>query len=232
MTPVAMITGANRGIGLAFVEAHLQAGYRVFAGCRNPDRADELQACVSQYPSQLTVVQLDVTDESSVVQMAAHVMTQTSHVDRLVNNAAVFHTTPLEDVTQEKSLKSFAVNSVGAVLVFRALLPALQAGKRPIVVNVSSNRGSVSGQQDTKLWDYAASKAALNSYMRKMAFTLAPSGGLAVSIDPGWVQTRMGGAEAALTPEESVAGMIQVVGNLTADQNGEFFLWNGDKQAW
>jgi NAD(P)-dependent dehydrogenase (short-subunit alcohol dehydrogenase family) len=101
-----------------------------------------------------------------------------------------------------------------------------------LVVNISSNRGSVSGQMDTMVWDYAASKAAMNSYTRKMAFTLGPKGGMAVAIDPGWVQTRMGGETAALTPTRSVVGMMTVIDDLTPAQNGSFLRWDGVIPPW
>jgi NAD(P)-dependent dehydrogenase (short-subunit alcohol dehydrogenase family) len=230
--PMVLITGANRGIGLAFVEAHLEAGFTVFAGCRRPEQASDLQHLTSAYADQLTVVQLDVTDEGTI-QAAAELLGRVApRLDRLVNNAAVFHTTPLDAITVEETLQTFAVNSLGPVLVFRAVLPLLRVAPRPIVVNISSNRGSVSGQVDTKLWDYAASKAALNSYTRKMAFTLEPDNGLAVAIDPGWVQTRMGGDEAALTPAATVAGMMHVIETLTPEQNGAFLQWDGAHAPW
>lgn len=231
MANTVAISGANRGIGLAFVDAYLQAGYTVFAGCRVPSVADDLQARQAAHPEQLHIAQLDVTDDASIAQFAATVTKTAPHLDQLVNNAALFTTTPLEAITRAESLRLFEVNSIGPVLMFRALLPLLRAAPRPVVVNISSNRGSVSGQRDTKLWDYAASKAALNSYMRKMAFELAPRG-LSVAIDPGWVQTNMGGDNADLTPAQSVAGMMDVISTLEADHNGGFFLWNGERQLW
>lgn len=230
--PTVVITGANRGIGLAFVDAHLSAGFVVVAGCRHPASAADLQARAAAHPGQLTVLSLDVTDEASITAAAAHVHTTAPHLDRLINNAAVFHTTPLMEITPEQTLQTFAVNSLGPVLVFRAVLAQLRAAPRPLVVNISSNRGSVGGQVDDKLWDYAASKAAMNSYTRKMAFTLAPDGGLAVAVDPGWVQTRMGGAEAALTPAQTVAAMMTFVDSLTPEQNGGFFRWDGTPAPW
>lgn len=227
-----MITGSNRGIGLAFVDAHLAAGYTVFAGCRNPAEAADLQARSSTQNRQLIPVSVDVTDEASIAAAAERVSAAAPHLNRLINNAAIFHATSLGDITPEQTLLTFAVNSLGPVLVFRALLPLLQAAAAPLVLNISSNRGSVSGQRDTKLWDYAASKAAMNSYSRKMAYTLAPHGGMAVMIDPGWVQTRMGGNEAALTTAQTVTGMMNVIDNLTPDQNGGFFRWDGTVSPW
>ncbi len=232
MTRYIVITGANRGIGLAFVDAHLSAGDTVFAGCRAPEQATDLQQRAAEYPDQLIILRVDVTDETLIANMAEQVTMTTSHLDRLVNNAAIFHTTPLTEITLARSQQSFAVNSIGPVLMFQAFLPLLQAATRPLVLNVSSNRGSVSGQQDAKLWDYAASKAALNSYTRKMAVTLAANGGCAVAIDPGWVQTRLGGADAALTPKQSVSGMMRVLDGLDDTQNGSFLRWDGRPSPW
>lgn len=230
--PTVMITGANRGIGLAFVDAHLNAGFTVFAGCRAPQSATDLQTRTEQHAGHLTVLQLDVTDDKSIQAVAEQVAEANSHLDRLVNNAAIFHTTPLAEITRENTLHTFEVNSLGPVLVFRAFLPRLQAAPRPLVVNISSNRGSVSGQMDANLWDYAASKAAMNSYTRKMAFTLAADAGMAVAVDPGWVQTRMGGEEAALTPSQTVASMMTLLDDLTPEKNGGFFRWDGSVPPW
>lgn len=231
MTRYVAITGANRGIGLAFVDAHLSAGYTVFAGCRTPQQATGLQQRAADRP-ELIILPVDVTDKALIAHMVAQVTETSSHLDRLINNAGIFQTTSLEQITLANSQKAFAVNSIGPVLMFRAFLPLLQASPRPLVVNISSNRGSVSGQQDTKLWDYAASKAALNSYTRKMAFTLAAADGCALAIDPGWVQTRMGGDDAALTPAQSVAGMMHVLDEVDDTQNGSFLRWDGSSHPW
>ncbi len=226
-----LITGANRGIGLAFVEAYLASGARVFAGCRTPGRASDLARLKDTSPHQLSIHPLDVRDDDSIAALAKVVSGQTSRLDRLVNNAAVFHTTPLSEIKREQSIHTFEVNSVGPVLMFQAFLPILQHTSA-VVVNISSNRGSVSGQQDNKLWDYAASKAALNSYTRSMAAELRPYGAYSVALDPGWVQTRMGGADADLTPAQTVAGMVEVVEGLTADESGGFFDWDGSVHPW
>lgn len=227
-----LITGANRGIGLAFVEAYLARGAVVFAGCRQPSAAPELAALHATYGDHLHIVALDVSVSESVAALAAYVHAQTPKLDRLINNAAVFSTVPFGELTYASSQSVFLVNSIGAVMVAQALFDKLEAAPRAVIANISSNRGSVSGQRDGNLMDYAASKAALNSYTRSLAALAQARGMLAVMIDPGWVQTRMGGDDADLTPSQTVAGMVQLIEQLTPQQNGGFYNWDGTTHAW
>ncbi|MEL7235242.1 MAG: SDR family NAD(P)-dependent oxidoreductase, partial [Chloroflexota bacterium] len=170
------------------------------------------------------------TDSVSISAVHATVAAQVTHLNLLINNAAIFSTTPFRDLTPEESLRMFAVNSVAPVIVTRAFFDML--AEEAVICNISSNRGSVSGQIKGGLMDYAASKAALNSYTRSIAAEAAQHGMKAVMIDPGWVQTRMGGDNAALTPDETVAGMINVIENLTPEQNGAFLTHDGTPQLW
>lgn len=225
-----LITGANRGIGLAFARHYAEAGAQVFAACRTPENADELGALAAQHTVHVT--KLDVSDETSIQEARTKVAEQTDGLDLLVNNAAVFHNTPFGELTFDTSLHTLRVNAVAPLLVTQAFFDLLKRGEQATILNVSSNRASISEKTDTKLIDYSASKAALNMYTRSIAAVAREHGMLAVMIDPGWVQTRMGGEEAALSPDETVAGMVRVLENLTPAQNGGFFNWDGTTHAW
>lgn len=227
-----LITGANRGIGLAFVTHYLNAGETVFAACRTPDSAEDLHALHAEHSKRLHIIALDVTDAASIASAVEQVGGLSDGLDVLVNNAAVFPRTPFGSLDFDTSMNTFRVNAVAPVMVTQAFWPLLLKGDSTVILNVSSNRASVSEKRDKNLYDYSASKAAMNSYTRSIAAQAAEAGMLAVMIDPGWVQTRMGGMEAALTPAQTVAGMINVLENLTPEQNGGFFNWDGTTHAW
>jgi len=227
-----LITGSNRGIGLAFVKHYLSEGATVFAACRKPESAEDLHELQAQHKEKLHIVQLDVSHTDSIQTAVEWVASHIQSLDLLVNNAAVFHRTPFEEMTAETSLNTFHINAVAPMMVSRAFLELLKRSQNAVILNVSSNRASISEKTDRNLIDYSASKAAMNSYTRSLAVVAAENGMTAVMIDPGWVQTRMGGMEATLTPEQTVKGMVSVIANLTPEQNGKFYNWDGSIHAW
>jgi len=227
-----LITGANRGIGYEMAKQSLAAGDRVFAGCRSPETAVALQELSGQF-DQLTVVQLDVSEDRSVVEAATAVAAQTDHIDWLINNAGINLRHNLERFSADEMLQTFNVNSVGPMRVAVAFAPLLRRGTAPKMVNVSSQLGSLAKAR--KGWggySYNASKAALNMIVRQLAFDLAEDGVITIVIHPGWVATDMGGKDAAVTPPDSAAGILQVTAGLTAEDNSEFFVYNGERHVW
>jgi NAD(P)-dependent dehydrogenase (short-subunit alcohol dehydrogenase family) len=232
MTSHVLITGANRGIGLAFVRHYLRAGWIVFAGCRRPADAEALHKLQAEYPAHLTPVELDISQDASIQSARQTIASYTQKLDLLINNAAVFVETTLGELTFETSMHVLRVNAVGPVMVTQAFFDLLKAADRGIIVSIASNRASISEKTDTKLYDYSASKAALNMYTRSLAANAKAHNMMAIMIDPGWVQTRMGGDDAALAPAETVTGMTDLIDNLTPEQNGYFYNYDGTRHAW
>ncbi|TNE47915.1 MAG: SDR family oxidoreductase [Deltaproteobacteria bacterium] len=237
-----LVTGAGRGLGLAFVQNALQQGDRVFACVRKPERSEALQELAKQHTEQLTLVKLEVTS-SEEAEAAFHAVSQhVKGLDLLINNAGINSmsqgkdkagpTLRLNELEAEPMLWMFHVNSIAPVMVARQFLPLLEKGDNPAVLNVSSWLGSISGKSRGGNYGYCASKTTLNMMMRAFAFDVKEQGVRVYLFNPGWVQTDMGGSKASLTPEESTASMRQTLDQLTLEQTGEFFDWNGSPHAW
>jgi NAD(P)-dependent dehydrogenase (short-subunit alcohol dehydrogenase family) len=236
----AVVTGANRGLGLHFVDQLQRRGYRVIAGARRPGEADALRAL-----QPLDVLPLDTGDPTSIRVFGDAVRAHTERVDLLVNNAGIMSASaapvderpaddapangPLPFLDAEAMLTMFRVNSIGPVLVAQALDHLL--GQGSVVVNLSSRLGSI-GIGRTDDYGYGMSKAALNMATTLLARELGRRGVITVSVTPGWVRTDMGGSAASLDAAESTGSMADVVGRLTAADNGTFIDHAGRPVAW
>ena len=220
-----LVTGANRGIGLAFARALSARGDRVIATARDPKKARELAAL----PVRLE--QLDVADGKSVARLARALAGEPLHV--LVNNAGIGDDGPrFERLSMEDLERAFRVNSIGPAAVTQALLPNLRSGDRRTVVNLSSGLGSVSEDESGGWIAYRASKAALNQLTRAIAADLRRERFTCIVISPGWVRTDMGGPGASLTPDESVAAMLEVMDRLDPSDTGRFLDHRGKDVPW
>lgn len=228
-----LITGANRGIGLELCRQLLAQGDLVFAGCRRPLHASQLQAIAAANP-RLRIITLDVTNDEQVQDAAAIVAGHTDHLNLLINNAGIFpRGERLDGFDAAQMLRVFDVNVAGTMRVTSAFAPLLRRGRNPRIVNISSQLGSLA-RMDGNWGDYSynSSKAALNMITRKMSHELGKNGITAVAVHPGWVQTDMGGASATLTVPESARGILTVAAGLTAKQSGQFFTYAGKEHPW
>lgn len=221
-----LITGANRGIGLAMARAFAGYGCRVFAGHRSVTPGQALASLAGGSGEQVLPIQLDVTEDASVAAAVERVRASGGGLDVLVNNAGVL----LEGVEAsfgdlETSLleRTLAVNVTGVARVTRAFLPLLLASSEsPRLVNISSGAGSLGSKADSRYFFYGVSKAALNHLTIGLAHELGPKGVLVAAISPGWVRTDMGGAGADLSVEESAEAMVRTIEQLCEGQHGCF----------
>jgi NAD(P)-dependent dehydrogenase (short-subunit alcohol dehydrogenase family) len=228
-----LITGANRGIGLALVREYLDAGWRVFATCRAPDRADDLRALCDAYDDRLSIVALDVVDEASIQRAGDVIREETDTLDALINNAGVFPKGERPGALDaDEMLYAFHVNAIGPVMVGQEMLDPLRAAENPRVVNVTSQLGSLARKRSGGDYSYTASKAALNMLTKALAYDLRREGIIVVAIHPGWVQTDMGGVGATLAPEESARRIREIVDGLTPDDAARYLQVNGDDLPW
>ncbi len=228
-----LITGANRGIGLALTVELLKGGHKVLAGARKPAKAPELEKLRGEYGQSLEVLELDVTSDASVEAAAA----KAGPLDVLVNNAAVFPEEGDESIFEmklEHFRAAFETNVLGVIRVTRAFVPLLEKGSQPRIVNISSGAGSVAAKEDHGYYAYSASKAALNMVTRAMAAEFRPRGICVVAMTPGWVKTEMGGPNAPLTPEQSARGIARTITTLTMEKTSLFIERTGGevKYGW
>jgi NAD(P)-dependent dehydrogenase (short-subunit alcohol dehydrogenase family) len=220
-----VVTGANRGIGLEFARQLQAAGARVIGTARRPEEATELAATGAR------VEELDVADAASVAAFAERIGDEP--IDVLLNNAGIFPSRGgIEDVDPDECLRVYAVNTVGPVRVTQALLESLRKGDRKLVMNMSSGLGSIADNRRGGALGYRESKAALNMFTRSLAGELGDEGFICVAMSPGWVRTDMGGESAPLSPEESVAGMLSVLGGLQSADTGSYLDYRGEELEW
>ena len=232
--PNVLVTGANRGLGLAMVRALLARGDRVVATCRQPGKATELNRLSGEYPGRLHVLPLDVAQPRAHAELARElplVLGEDGKLDLLVNNAGVLHTGErFGQLTAANLEDSFRTNVMGPLLLTQTLAPLLGANAK--VVAISSELGSISGVSRFGTPSYNISKAALNMASALLARALDDRGITVLALHPGWVQTDMGGQNATVSPEASAAGLLQVIDGATPEDSGRFLDWQGEALPW
>jgi NAD(P)-dependent dehydrogenase (short-subunit alcohol dehydrogenase family) len=229
-----LVTGASKGIGLEFSRQYLHQGYRVFAASRKPENSLELQHLKSQYNDHLVIHQLDVSDEESRHNFYQALLTQTEKLDVLINNAGIIAGNEEYDyrfgnLKQEDILRTLLVNSVAPLMITEKVFPLLSESTQPIVVNITSDNGSISRRNSGGKYGYCASKAALNMITKILSNELIRNEIIVVALHPGWVKTPMTKNEnAPLEPFESIGGMMQVIDSLEMKDTGRFLDWKGN----
>ncbi len=229
--PTVLITGANRGIGLALARGYAAEGWQVHGCCRNPDRAKDLKALQAQAGDRLAIHRLDVTDGLKVANLARELAQES--IDLLINNAGVSGPrSGFGETDYDRWQPVFAVNSFAPLRMAERFVEQVARSERKLIVNISSIMGSIAENAGTKSIIYRASKAALNQVSKSLAVALGPRGITVILFHPGWVSSDMGGSEAPVTPEDSAAGMRAVIDGVTAEDNGRFFNYEGEELPW
>ncbi len=219
-----LVTGASRGIGREFVNQLAARGNAVLATARDP----------GTLPKDVESFALDVSSEGSVRALAAALGDRP--IDVLINNAGV--TSPVKSVAElsfSELGRVYATNVFAPMVLAGVLLPNLRAGRRKVVVNISSVMGSMASaaaNKDAKSFAYRSSKSALNMLNVCLANELRGEGFTCVAVHPGWVKTDMGGGEAPLSAQESVAAMLRTIDGLTPERTGAFIERDGRPIAW
>jgi len=234
MTRRIVVTGAGRGIGLGIAKKLIADGHQVWGTARNPDSANELVAA-----GVAGVLTLDVGDTSSIEAFGRELAGKVDSLDALINNAGMTSVDlgvdrraqgPLQ-TTKEVVLRQIEVNAVGPMLVTQAVRPLLGGGTNPVVLNVSSQLGSmVVGAQMPFDVGYNSSKSVMN--MVTVMSATADKDVAYVAIHPGWVQSDMGGPKAAISVDESATGIVDVFNGLTAADSGRFMKIDGTDHPW
>ena len=317
MRRTVLVTGANRGIGLAFASQLLARGDHVIATCRHPGKAAALNALGGAHPGRLHVLPLDVASEKSRAELIRElplVLGEDGRLDLLINNAGVLHSGERFGQLRQETLEdSLRINAIGPLLLAQAVAPLLRDGNRaaggnegvtgtgatgavinqanhverldhgsggaraadttssgldlrsgiagsgggreaikslpdtrlvdrlpaaaaasgcPVIANLSSQLGSITGVTRFGTPGYAISKAAQNMAGAQLAQALAPRGIVVLALHPGWAQTDMGGPRATDAPAEVVAGMLRLIDAATPAQSGGFFDWQGKTLPW
>ena len=229
--PTILITGTNRGLGLEAVRQYAAEGWTVHACCRNPDGAAELNA-IAGNNANVTVHRLDVADFVTIDRLADSLSGEP--IDVLLNNAGVGGGDRQEFMNDDFAewSKTFRVNSMAPLRMSEVFAENVASSGQKVVVIVSTIMASMTGDSSGKLHLYRTSKAAVNMVMRLLSVDLKERGITTFSLHPGWVRTDMGGAGAPLSPEESIAGIRQVIAGAGPETNGRFMTWDGQELSW
>jgi len=221
---VALVTGANRGLGLETSRQLLSQGLKVVLSGRDKDALDRVAATLGSHGARLMTVRMDVVDLASIKAAHAAIESRFGRVDVLVNNAAVLiadHDEVLA-IPSEAYRRTFETNVFGVIEVCRVFAPAMARAGYGRIVNVSSRAGQLA-TMSTYAPAYSMSKTALNAFTRILAHTYRANGVLVNAVDPGWVRTDMGGPSAPRSPREG-ADTIAWLATLPDDgPSGGFF---------
>jgi len=235
-----LITGASRGIGLEFTRQYLNQGNRVFAASRLPDKSDELRSLKNKFDHQLSITTLEVSANDSRHRLYQLLSKEIQKLDILINNAGIAsgnekYRLGFGELDQDDLCRCLLVNSVAPLMMTQEFAPLLKNGVNPVVLNISSNSGSIAQKRaggDTG-YGYSASKAALNMITKMLSHELKDSGIIVIAMHPGWVRTTMLYCEnAPLDPKDSVGGILQVIETLGMEDTGRFLDWQGNELPW
>lgn len=219
-----LITGANRGIGLALTRQYIERGDRVIAVCRQS--SDELDATGARVEAGV-----DVTDGAAVAGLASRL--EGESIDVLLLNAGVLVRDALgsldEDAFEAMRLQ-FEVNTVGPLRLVQALLDRLHEGSS--VAIITSRMGSMADNGSGGSYGYRASKAAVNAVGKSLSVDLAPRGIAVLLLHPGYVATDMVGGKGDVQPEAAAAGLVERIDELGLDDSGSFWHAKGDPLPW
>jgi NAD(P)-dependent dehydrogenase (short-subunit alcohol dehydrogenase family) len=246
----ALIVGANRGIGLGFVQHLLQQSLppvdRLFATYRTEPTA-ELDAIALQHSDRLDLLPMDITDEAQIAAGIAQIKQQVDRLHLVIYCVGFLHEgdiqpeKSLQQIQAESLLRYFQVNSIGAVLLAKHLLPLIKHGDRSVLASISAKVGSIGDNQLGGWYGYRASKAALNMLMRTVAIEYSRKSPktLVVMLHPGTTDTQLSQPFQRNVPPEklfsidrTVSQLLTVIAGLQPDDSGQFFSWDGSRLPW
>jgi NAD(P)-dependent dehydrogenase (short-subunit alcohol dehydrogenase family) len=221
--PSTSITGANRGLGFEFARQYLADAWHVYAACRDPDSASELRRLADASGHKLQILALDVTELASVKAAASEL--DGKAIDRLLNNAGVMGARgqTIGNIDYKAWAKVLDANTMGPMRVSEVLVGHVAQSELKLIVTLTSGIGSLADNTSGGSIAYRSSKAAVNMVMRSLAIDLAPRGITCVVVNPGWVQTDMGGPHATIIAFESVTKLRRLIETLGPAKSGKFF---------
>lgn len=227
-----LVTGANRGIGLELVRQHVQAGWRVYACCRKPEQAPDLNALAQQHKFSLSLHPLDVTNAAQRAALAQSM--EDAPIDVLFNNAGTYGPKVQEyGLTDDQQwIETFRVNVIAPLKLMEALTDNVASSRRKLMIGMTSKMGSITDNSSGGGYAYRSSKAALNAVLKSAAVDLKSRGITVLTLHPGWVKTAMGGSGAPTSVEDCVQNLRRIIESARPEQSGKFFQADGSEVPW
>lgn len=208
-----LITGAGQGLGSWLTSAALSRGHQVYAAVHSVSNISEkLEECMDAYGGRLQMLCMDVTQEKSVGQAVEFIRMQGGILDAIVNNAGIMieRDETIETLHLSAMSRTFEVNTIGPMRVIQKFLPCLYQGKEQVIVNISSEAGTIINAFETN-YPYSMSKTALNMFSERLREYLRPRGILVYAVHPGWMRTNMGGTDAPADPRDIANGILDII---------------------
>lgn len=227
-TRIALVSGANRGIGLEIVKQLSRLGIMTALGSRDAAKGEAAADKLRSEGLEVPVVRLDVADPASCLAAVGEVVSMFGRVDVLVNNAGILVGRPdtpegsVETISPQAMLESFVTNTVGPLMLTQAALPHMRRGGYGRIVNLSSGLGQLS-EMGSGFPAYRLSKAALNALTRTTAAEFANANIKVNALCPGWVRTDMGGPDATRSVEDGAATAVWLATLADDGPTGGFF---------
>jgi NAD(P)-dependent dehydrogenase (short-subunit alcohol dehydrogenase family) len=245
----ALIVGASQGIGLGFLYKCLETPEiaTIFATYRDRHSADRLFDLSRQFPQKLTCLQMEIAEESQVERAIAQIQQSTPYLHFVINCVGILHEGDLQpekslrQIDSDRLIRYFQVNSIGAILLAKHLLPFFQHDDRSIFATISAKIGSIGDNNLGGWYGYRASKAALNMLLRTAAieYRRKRSRAIVVMLHPGTTNTRLSRPfqrnvppEKLFSIERTVSQLWEVMETLEEQDSGEFFSWDGTRLPW
>lgn len=226
--PTVLITGAGRGLGFELARQYAADGWTVIATIREPKAGARLAALGKGVEVHIA----DVTDRATLARLAKDL--KGAPIDVLVCNAGIYgpRGQKLGETDYAAWEEVLRINLLSPMATVEALVDNVAASQQKRIVMMSSQLGSLALSQDGRDPIYRSSKTALNQLMRTLACQLADRGVTVISVSPGWVQTDMGGPNAPLTADVSMAGIRKVIAGLSPKDSGTFIHFDGTQNPW
>lgn len=230
-----LISGAAGGLGVCLTREYLQRGWFVLGTDQARNAAVEEQQ--GQSPDVYRFLAADVTRDGDVERLGQWAREQTDSLDVILNAVGYFRPgsdMPLEEFDITASLQTIDINALGPLRIAKACLPLLKKGERKVLLNVSSEAGSITTNCNyTTRFDYCMSKTALNMESMILQRYLKPDGIKVLLVHPGWIQTSMGGKNAPIPPSVSARGIADLADRYAHDLDAyPFYDYNGTPRPW
>ena len=228
-----LVIGANRGIGLGLIKEILNKNSttNVFATYRDKNKSNELINLSEKYQN-LKLITLEINNQNTINNLKDEL--KDVQIDYLIINSGILidRSSSIKSVKERELKETFAINTIGPVMVLQSLLKNVLLSDKKVVMVMSSIGGSIGSYKSSDVYSYRISKAALNASMRLASIELLSQGVKILIMHPGWVKTDMGGKNAQIEINESVKGIISVLEKADNYETGVFVDYKGKKLPW
>jgi NAD(P)-dependent dehydrogenase (short-subunit alcohol dehydrogenase family) len=236
MKKIIVVTGAGRGLGYSLVKQHLKRGDVIYAFCRHI--TDSVKSFSANH-KMLKLYQCDISSDKEVAESMKYIRAQEKKVDIIYNVAGIFKfegKVGLAETDMDLCLLMYNINALGAMRICKNLWPLLQ--KDTVVMNISSESGSIGAARRTQEYGYGMSKAAMNMGAKLLSNELWKKKARVMNIHPGWLRTEMGGPDAfksnkSVSPDESAENIVNIALHIDKIPRDQMFMHHtGEILPW